>query len=424
MSAKKIAIAVAVVCVLVMAIFLLRPGITSHAQAPAGTSTVPYAGQLSKTGQTTVDGAYDFTFSLYDALEAGDLLWSEQQTGVTVSGGKFSTDLGVAITLPNSLFERKEAWLEVSLRGPGDKDFTTLSPRQLLATDAPQSIDALACPHSHFTDYWGGANSAYGIEVDNSSGLGDGLRGYSGATAYNYAGVYAVNGGGTSAGNGGSGAYAYSANGYGGYFASGNYRALYAKGNAAWYAAYIENPMGASNVGLYVNGTMWVTGAKAGFVVDIAVNDGTEPLETGDLVVISGYGDPVVGLNPLIKVRKSDQAGATTVMGVVDQPYNSPTTQSNPTREPLGPTSATANKADGTAITPGGYLSVVTLGAYKAVKVDASYGPIAVGDLLVASSNPGYAMASADPKLGSVIGKALSEWLSGTGVIPVLVTLK
>jgi hypothetical protein len=341
-----------------------------------------------------------------------------------VTSGDLTTNLGQTNSLAESIFSKKELWIEVSVCGPGEVAFTMLSPRQKISPDAPAEINALTCPHSHFMDYWGGTNSAYGLEVDNSSGTGDGLRGYSGSTIYDYAGVYAINNGGTNAGDGGSGVYASSIYGYGGYIESGNYRGLYVKGAPAWYAAYIENPGGASNTGLYVNGTLYVTGGKTGFVVDIAVNDGTEALETGDLVVITGYGDPVVGLNPLVKVSKADQAGSTAVMGVVDQPYSSPKIQSDPTHEPLGPIAATASKVNGTAIAPGGYLSVVTLGAYRDVKVDASFGPIHIGDLLVASSNPGYAMISDDPKLGSVIGKALADWTDGIGLIPVFVTLK
>jgi len=74
-------------------------------------------------------------------------------------------------------------------------------------------------------------------------------------------------------------------------------------------------------------------------------------------------------------------------------------------------------------IQPGQYLSIVTLGAYKAIKVDASYGAIQPGDLLVASPNPGYAMKATNPQPGTIIGKALAPWVSGTGTIPVLVTL-
>jgi hypothetical protein len=59
-------------------------------------------------------------------------------------------------------------------------------------------------------------------------------------------------------------------------------------------------------------------------------------------------------------------------------------------------------------------------------KVSAENGPIRLGDLLVTSSNPGYAMKGTDRNrmLGAVIGKAMNSLESGTGVIEVLVTLQ
>jgi hypothetical protein len=59
-------------------------------------------------------------------------------------------------------------------------------------------------------------------------------------------------------------------------------------------------------------------------------------------------------------------------------------------------------------------------------KVTAENGPIRVGDLLVSSSTPGYAMKGTDRErmLGSVIGKAMGPLESGTGTIEVLVTLQ
>ena len=421
-----------VTCFFLLCFSVVGAASTATAKTPARdflqvgqAQTLPYSGVLTNPdGKAVVDGKYDFIFSLYDAPKNGNLLWTENQSGVAVKAGDFLANLGQTNSLPESSFSYKELWIEVSVHGPGENAFTLLSPRQMISPDEPAETTALSCPHSHFTDYWGGTVSSYGLEVDNSAGTGDAVRGYSGATAYNYAGVYAINNGGTGGGDGGTGVYAESMNGYGGYMVSDTFRGLFVEGNTAWYAAYIQNPGGSTNTGLYVDGTMWVTGAKTGFVVDIAVNDGTEALETGDLVVITGYGDPVAGLIPVIKVKKADQAGSTAVTGVVDQPYSASVTQSNSNREPLGPTATTASKTDGTAIAPGGYLSVVTLGAYRAVKVDASFGSIKAGDMLVASSNPGYAMVSADPKLGSVIGKALADWTSGTGLIPVMVTLK
>lgn len=58
--------------------------------------------------------------------------------------------------------------------------------------------------------------------------------------------------------------------------------------------------------------------------------------------------------------------------------------------------------------------------------VDATYGAVAVGDLLTTSSTPGYAMRAADPSraFGSVIGKALRALSAGSGLVPVLVALQ
>ena len=59
-------------------------------------------------------------------------------------------------------------------------------------------------------------------------------------------------------------------------------------------------------------------------------------------------------------------------------------------------------------------------------KVTAENGPVAAGDLLVASSTPGHAMKGTDRgrMLGAVVGKALQPLERGTGVIQVLVTLQ
>jgi hypothetical protein len=59
-------------------------------------------------------------------------------------------------------------------------------------------------------------------------------------------------------------------------------------------------------------------------------------------------------------------------------------------------------------------------------KVSAENGPIRTGDLLVASATMGHAMKGTDRSLltGAVIGKALGNLDSGTGVIEVLVTLQ
>jgi hypothetical protein len=59
-------------------------------------------------------------------------------------------------------------------------------------------------------------------------------------------------------------------------------------------------------------------------------------------------------------------------------------------------------------------------------KVDATYAPIEVGDLLTTSSTPGHAMRAIDPlkAFGAVIGKALSPLGVGRGLVRILVALQ
>jgi hypothetical protein len=59
-------------------------------------------------------------------------------------------------------------------------------------------------------------------------------------------------------------------------------------------------------------------------------------------------------------------------------------------------------------------------------RVDAEHGSVDVGDLLTTSPTPGHAMKAADPTQtpGSVIGKALRPLASGSGLIPILVSLQ
>jgi hypothetical protein len=61
---------------------------------------------------------------------------------------------------------------------------------------------------------------------------------------------------------------------------------------------------------------------------------------------------------------------------------------------------------------------------YGVVKVDAGYGAIRAGDLLVTSPTAGYAMRTLEAVPGTILGKALEPMETGTGTIRVLVTLR
>jgi len=69
--------------------------------------------------------------------------------------------------------------------------------------------------------------------------------------------------------------------------------------------------------------------------------------------------------------------------------------------------------------------AAVALTGTVGVKVDAAYGAIATGDLLVASPTPGHAMRAPSPAPeGAVIGKALEPFAGGAGTIRMAVMLR
>ena len=70
------------------------------------------------------------------------------------------------------------------------------------------------------------------------------------------------------------------------------------------------------------------------------------------------------------------------------------------------------------------YAAVALTGTVL-VKVDAGYGAIAPGDLLISSATAGHAMRAPDPApAGAVIGKALESMPTGTGTIRMIVMLR
>jgi len=120
-----------------------------------------------------------------------------------------------------------------------------------------------------------------------------------------------------------------------------------------------------------------------------------EALEPGDVLVIDLDG----------KLARSSQPYATNVVGVYS---TSP-----------GFLGGSSDDDDQTGKVPLAVVGVVP------VKASAENGAIQPGDLLVASSTPGYAMkAEANPPVGSVIGKALEGLEEGSAVIKMLVMIQ
>jgi hypothetical protein len=152
---------------------------------------------------------------------------------------------------------------------------------------------------------------------------------------------------------------------------------------------------------LHVAGDVVVDGNLAAKYQDVAEwVESVDPLAAGTVVVV----DPAAanGVRPSARAYDAGVAGA-----VSAQPGLT-----------LGERSATK--------------SLVAQSGRVKVKVDARYGAIKAGDLLVTSPTPGHAMVSTPVKMkgvafhrpGTILGKALEPLASGTGEILVLLTLQ
>lgn len=121
----------------------------------------------------------------------------------------------------------------------------------------------------------------------------------------------------------------------------------------------------------------------------------SEPVEPGDVLAM----DPE---HPGMMRRAAISADATVVGVVAASPG-----------VVLG-----SRQSDGSAHASVAFSGVATC------NVDATYGPVYPGDLLVTSPTPGHAMRAEVPTPGTVLGKAMEELTDGTGAVRVLVMLR
>jgi len=227
-------------------------------------------------------------------------------------------------------------------------------------------------------------NDQHALEVLNN-GNGTGLEVYANSSKGNeWAAIYSLN--------------------------TGTSPALFADTDGGTYAGYFSDP-------IYVNG-----GCIGCTMVYVGLNDGAEPLEVGDLVAVSGVGDPLAGASvPVMHVRQAGAGGA--VIGVVQN--RAKIVQS--TKD--GQVSESADRAEG-AVQPGDYLFIVVQGIAQ-VKVDPAAGEIVPGQRLTAGEKPGHARVLRSQVLNGmtvmegapVIGVALAP-PDKDGLVPVLVTLR
>ncbi len=415
------------------------------------TGSLSYQGRLLRSG-APYNGTLSMVFKLYSVATGGSAWWQETQS-VSVSNGIFNVMLGAVVPLNQAAVDfQSQQWLEVVVSG------TTLSPRQPLSTAAyamslmpgativdesapgPYAFSLWLNSYNHPAAYFrSGSSTAIVAETDANGASA--IKGQANGTGNGSHGVAAqMTGDSASCPAGttecGSGLYATASGNAYGVWAYGLKRSalIGIQGNNSFYGLWINSLIAPNGSGIWTNGESrfedYVTfaGGKSGYVVDIALNDGPGALEKGDVVVISGYAEPVVGNIPVMRVSKVNKANSTAVVGVVDVRYEPcAADQARQVGQACG-----GFDADVTVIQPGEYLSVVTLGAYEAVKVDASAGPIRPGDLLATSATPGRSQKAVQLTLqgvdftpaGMVVGKALGSLDTGTGTIPVFVSAR
>lgn len=185
------------------------------------------------------------------------------------------------------------------------------------------------------------------------------------------------------------------------------------------HGVYASAPTNTGTPALFVNGTAQINGRLVpGHTVDTFINASSQRLRTGDVVKLKGT--PVVRFRgrenriPITEVTLADQDSDPLVIGIVDceamPELDAPDTRTQP--------------EDPTFIEDGGEVYLVTLGTFAHCKVDATREAIAVGDLLTSSKNPGHAQKATNPKIGTIIGKALEPLTEGTGYIAVFVNIQ
>jgi hypothetical protein len=384
---------------------------------PAGTLLryFPLQGHLTDSSGNPLNGDYHITFRLYLVASGGTEICHDTNV-VSVVNGLFSTEI-----LGNCLdsFNGQQIYLGIEVEDDGE-----MSPRQpIYATPYALSLRPGAVITSSL-----GAQAI--LHIESWSTTGRGLRAYAMATSgVNYGvvgasrspdgfGGYFYNtdpGGYGLKGEGAIGVYGESEDGSGVYGFSTNHIGLYGVTNAA------DN-----NYGLYTPDNLYSHNIHMpGAQMQVVQNGGQTSLETGDVVVFSGIGEPLeAGGQPVIQVVGVDSANSTAVAGVVYSRYNIETLNAEPEEAILDYT------PEG-KVAPGEYLLMVVQGPAQ-VKASALTGAIQPGDLLSSASQVGYAAKATKVTLdgvetalpGTILGKALESLAEGKALIYIFITLQ
>jgi len=353
-------------------LLLLAP--LANAQTSSG-SLISYQGRLTDAnGATVADGIYNVTFAIYETSVSK----FSQTLPVQTVNGVFTTFLGGGTPLPT--FDPAKSY-EIGITLGGQE----LSPRQKITSVPMAQVAASLQP---------------GVNITAGQGVFSGKGTFNGGVESDTQGqgiVTAVNGN-----SDWTGVRGYSPAATGVWAETQSGRAIYAAAHGG--GSILEGFRLSDRVvridkdgkGFFNGGTQ--TGG-ADYADLVTVKGRSSDYQPGDVMVISD--DPARPFTRSPKPYARNVAGIySTKPGVV------------------GSKRGIADPADNEI--------PLALTGIVPCKVSCEKGPIRMGDLLVTSRTPGYAMKATDSHrmLGAVVGKALQPLKKGRGVIEVLVTLR
>jgi hypothetical protein len=437
-------------------------------QAAPVSSGFTYQGRLTDGGGNPVNDTCSLDFTLWDAESGGALVGHQLVTGVEVNDGYLTVLLNSGDEFGVDAFEGEERWLKIGVKCSSDADWNVLSGRQLLSA-APYALSLrpgavisgtvdgksaltvvngsgpggyFASEHNHGVIVHSAGAGNYGVFVEGAGNDGVHVQGAGdcGVSAFGAGGdgvevSYA----------GRDGVSVYSPGRYGVYVYEPSERGIRVD-SAETDGVYVLSP---GQDGVYVdspvrNGLKVLSPGQHGVSVDSAGYDGVYVesaardgvhINTADRygvwahTVETSYGfytpDKIYAGNGYVDIAEHIDAASDVEPGdvvVIDPDHDERVVKST---KPYDTSVAGIISTDpAMLIGKSDTETPLALAGRAPCKVSGENGPIRRGDLLTTSSTPGHAMKATEPKLGTILGKALGELESGTGVIYVLVTLQ
>lgn len=141
--------------------------VPANVSLASATSTVPgllnYQGFLTDSGGAPLDGAYAIKFAIYDALTAGNELWSETQLAVQINDGQLSALLGESVPISSTLFATyPDTFIGVTVGS--DLEMT---PRQRIHS-VPYAMQAMHATYTDIPAYIISSTTEYAVPNDNT----------------------------------------------------------------------------------------------------------------------------------------------------------------------------------------------------------------------------------------------------------------